>query len=301
MPYPSTIPYTEIHDFRFTRRIHVDSLTPTTIYSVDEYAVGTIAYICNLVLMAPAFLVRHASIASRLYNVLVELKRCPPTPDRQGRWHSHDASDYPRASAGSVKFEKTLYSYARYVIRTLVPGAKHSSNRTAPSPAEFIAEFATFIRQAKRREAYVWRRHSRSVSAAEECAQSNDLLVAANDAFIRVNTICRDPSAIDKVPGAVNAYVKFALLHNHILGAWSYEEQLTAMVDDYWALIEYMKEKKLPKNAIESLMTLVAAVQLSRNIVHESELTAIPPPPPEHPVLEHENATYDSDNAGLVW
>ena len=283
-PYPATIPYADIDDFRFAGPIHVNSLTPVTVYAVDEFCVGTIAYICNLVLMAPAFLVRHASIASRLYKVLLELKRCPPLPDR-------------RMSAESVKFEKKLYIYARHLIKTLVPGAILSSNRTAPSPAEFIAEFATFVKGIKRREAYILRCHERSVSVDEEREQWNYLLATQHSAFVQVNGICHDPIAIDKVPSAVNAYVKFAFLHNHILSTLASDQLLTDMIDDYWALIEYMREKKLAKNAINGLTTLVSAAQLSRNIIR----ARIPPPPPEPPVLERADATYNSDNAGLVW
>ena len=288
MSYPATIPYMEVQDLCFIALIHVDSLTPVTVYAVDEFCVGTIAYICNLVLMAPAFLVRHASIASRLYKVLLELKRCPPLPDR-------------RMSAESVKFEKKLYIYARHLIKTLVPGAIHSSNRTSPNPAEFIAEFASFVKEIKRREAYILRRHERSVSVDEEREQWNYLLATQHSAFVQVNGICHDPSAIDKVPSAVNAYVKFALMHNHILSTLASDQLLTDIIDDYWALIEYMREKKLAKNVINGLTTLVGAVQLSRNIIRERDHIAIPPPPPEPPVLERADATYDSDNAGLVW
>jgi hypothetical protein len=274
----------EVQDLCFTALIHVDSLTPVTIYSVDDYAVGTIAYICNLVLMAPAFLVRHASIASRLYKVLLELKRCPPPPDA-------------RASAESTRFEKCLYEYVKYVIKTLVPGARHSSNRTALSPAEFIAEFADLVRKIKCRKAYILRRHERSVSVDDEREMWGMFLMKLNSTFVQVSDICHDPSAIDKVSSAVDAYVKFALLHNHILTTLACDEQLTVIIDDYWALIEYMKRKKLPKNAIHGLTTLVGAVQLSRNIVR----ARIPPPPAEHPALERAAGTYDSDNAGLVW
>ncbi len=276
--YPPTIPYTEIDDFRFVGPIRLDSLTPRTVFAVDEFCVGAIAYICNLVLMAPAFLVRHASIASSLYKLIKELETNPPPP-------------HPRYSAENVEFEKKLYMYARRIISVLVPGVKNNNNTSpAPTPAEFIAEFAALVKRIKRREKYVWRRHSRRVTASDELAQANDLLIATNSAFARVYALCRDPSAIDKAAAAVKDYAKFAMLHLHILGLWSLEDQLTVMIEDYWALIHYMKDKKISKAASDRLIALVAAAQLSRNIVR----ARIPPPPPEPPVLERGDA-YDSD------
>lgn len=273
MSYPATIPYTELDDAYFIFSIRVDALTPMAVFAVDEYTVGVIAYICNLVLMAPAFLVRHASLAASLYRTLEGLK--------------NEATE--AGTSDNAMFEKKLYIYVRHIIKVLVPAVtQQDSNKRVPlTPADFLAEFKAFVQKAKARSTYLVSHNPHKIHE-----EWHDYITFMQTEFERVNLLCRDPSQTDKAILALTKYTKFALLYNHVIGACMGYDVLTLMIDAYLALQDYLKAKKFPKPMFAEITLLVAAVQLCRNHVLPPPEPDIPEPPANPPALVRSDAFY---------
>ncbi len=263
-PYPATIAFTELDDAYFFAGANLDTMKTDSMYRVDDYCVGVIAYICNLVVMTPAFLVRHARLAASLYRTLEGLKKV--------------------AEAGAsedAKFEKKLYMYARHIIKVLVPGATQTSNKCAPmSPATFVMEFKQLWRRINRRSAYLFRRNPHRIHE-----EWHEYVTFMQTEFGRVRDLCYDPSQIDKAVVGLKKYIKFALLYNHVIGTSTAYSGLTGMIDDYSTLQEHLKAKKFPNSVFAGLTSLVSALQLCRNHVAQPE---IPEPPADPPALQHE-------------
>jgi hypothetical protein len=275
-PYPAAITFTELDDARFIQTIFstTHSLHISGLYIVDDFIVGPVACICHYILMAPAFLIRHASLAASLYNTLEGLNAVADA-------RLKDARTDPGINTENIKFEKKMYMYVRYLIKTLVPGAVLNSNTFAPkSAAEFLAEFNAFLKTNRRRAAYLVRRNSPQIHE-----EWHEYITFMQTEFARVKLLSHDASSTDKAIAALEKYVRFALLHNHIIGASTAHGGLTAMIDDYWALVEHLKAKKFPNDITSGFLTLVAAVQLNRNRV---PLPEIPEPPADPPALQHE-------------
>ncbi len=275
-PYPTTIAFTELDDAYFIQNIFskVHSLHIGGLYIVDDFIVGPVACICHFILMAPAFLVRHASLAASLYNTLEGLDAAADALLKEARTD-------PGINKENIKFEKKMYQYVRYIIKTLVPGAVCNSNTFAPkSAAEFLAEFNAFLKTNRRRAAYLVRRSSPQIHE-----EWHEYITFVQTEFARVKLLSHDATSADKANAALDKYARFALLHNHIVGTSTAHVGLSAMITDYWALIEHMKAKKFPKGVMNGFLTLVSAVQLSRNYVLQPE---IPLPPANPPALQHE-------------
>ncbi len=196
-PRPPTIPFSDMDDVSALNPFYFMSNDVNVQYTYRESSIRSIACICTAILSAPAFLVRHASIAASLYSTLTSLKNSP----------------LPAEEGIDTELELRTYHYTRLLIELMVPAAV--SDRIM-QPLEFLNEFTRHVRRIKERDSYI-RRH---YDATQRREAYKPCYIYVNREFHTIqNTYRYDfDRAGDKAVAALTSHIKFVLAHMHVIG-----------------------------------------------------------------------------------